>query len=318
MLGYRAWDVRTTVIKNPISLHREGGQDLINPLLDCDTGINTLPEFTSLKTGIADAIKQGTDRGDADHVSVYFRSLNGGRWVGINEDEQYVGASLIKLPVAMAYYKLAETRPETMEDKIAFDGVEDKMAEITQNIPPDAALQQGKSYSVEDLIYRMLAYSDNASLDLLGNHIEQKSIDDVFDDLGIARKRDDANNALISPKDYSEFFRVLYNTTYYSRGDSQNLLKTLTRATFKDGLVAGVPADVPVAHKFGERTVVQDNGTTSLTELHDCGIIYLPKHPYFLCVMTRGKDLDALKGVIQHISKTTYAGVDAFWRNGGK
>jgi hypothetical protein len=54
---------------------------------------------------------------------------------------------------------------------------------------------------------------------------------------------------------------------------------------------------IKVAHKFGERTL--EKGTQ---HFHDCGIVYYPRHPYLLCVMTQGRDIEAQSRAIASIS----------------
>ncbi len=83
----------------------------------------------------------------------------------------------------------------------------------------------------------------------------------------------------------------------------------LNKATFTQGLVNGVPTTTPVAHKFGEHII--GTNTPLGVELHDCGIIYHPTKPYFLCVMTQGRDEATLAQVIADISKTVYETIDA-------
>jgi hypothetical protein len=41
-------------------------------------------------------------------------------------------------------------------------------------------------------------------------------------------------------------------------------------------------------------------------QLHDCGIVYKQKHPYLVCIMMRGTDLDTLAKVIAELSKIAY------------
>jgi len=79
-------------------------------------------------------------------------------------------------------------------------------------------------------------------------------------------------------------------------------LEFLSQVEFKEGIVAGVPRDVVVSHKFGERGTADSN----TLQLHDCGIVYYPSNPYLLCVMTRGSDFEKLKEVIKTISATIY------------
>lgn len=84
------------------------------------------------------------------------------------------------------------------------------------------------------------------------------------------------------------------------------MLSLLSQSAFPQGLEAGVPQDLPVAHKFGE----YDDGKGG-KQLNDCGIIYKPHKPYLLCVMTEGKDLDALAKVISTISNKVYTTLQA-------
>jgi hypothetical protein len=66
-----------------------------------------------------------------------------------------------------------------------------------------------------------------------------------------------------------------------------------------------------VAHKFGEHRNATVSGEIAETELHDCGIIYYPEHPYFLCIMTKGENLPSLESVISSASKLVYTYVTA-------
>ena len=64
-----------------------------------------------------------------------------------------------------------------------------------------------------------------------------------------------------------------------------------------------------VAHKFGERGIIGQDGIEQ-KQLHDCGIIYYPNHPYILCVMTRGYKLAELEEIVRTVSKNIYQEVE--------
>jgi hypothetical protein len=66
-------------------------------------------------------------------------------------------------------------------------------------------------------------------------------------------------------------------------------------------------ANIPVAHKFGERT----GFAGGVKQLHDCGIVYYPKNPYLLCIMTRGTDFTKLESTIAAVSKMVYQEFDS-------
>jgi hypothetical protein len=104
---------------------------------------------------------------------------------------------------------------------------------------------------------------------------------------------------------YASFFRVLYNASYLGKQLSEWALATLAQSEFREGIVAGVPPAVPVAHKFGEHKDV----ATGEVQLHDCGIVYVPEHPYLLCVMTRGASFEHLDDAIASTSRLIFAQV---------
>ncbi len=135
--------------------------------------------------------------------------------------------------------------------------------------------------------------------------IDPNVLSQVYTDLGIENPDNAPEGYLISAKTYSLFFRILYNATYLNRTLSERALDILSKATFKDGLVAGVPEGSTVAHKYGEHIDSVD-GQISDVELHDCGVIYATSKPYFLCVMTRGSKVEDLTKLIKDISKLVY------------
>jgi hypothetical protein len=104
-------------------------------------------------------------------------------------------------------------------------------------------------------------------------------------------------------------FAFFNNVTYLSSEYSERALKLLSETTYLNGLVAGVPKGVTVAHKFGEH-VFSAKGVATGVELSDCGIVYYPAHPYLLCVMTSVKDEVTAATIIANISKVTYSAVD--------
>ncbi|MDE1919620.1 MAG: serine hydrolase [Patescibacteria group bacterium] len=241
----------------------------------------------------------------------YFKDLTTGAWTGVNEKDQYDPASMLKLVVAIAVYKQSETTPGFLSRELTYT---QDLANINAAFPfaPPVALKVGESYTVPFLLKEMLSDSDNAAKDLLLSSIDQATIDRTYTDLSIPKPDDlDSNGYTISPVDYTRFLRVLYYGTYdISWSNSNRLLQLLNGATFTNGLVAGIPNTVPVAHKYGEH-VIGANGVEQGVELSDCGIVYHPKSPYTICVMTEGKNPLVLANFIARLSRVTYDEVQA-------
>ncbi len=262
-------------------------------------------EYTSLENKIQDRISTLQRDQKAQEVAVYFRDLRNGHWVGINENDTFAPASLLKLPVLIAYLKQAESEPEILKKKLLY--AENSLSNIEEN-QQEHMLISGREYTVEELLANMIIYSDNNGFALLMNAIDRKELLEVFTDLGIQYPgQNDSNNYFISAKTYSLFFRILRNATILNREASEVALQLLNQTTFNEGLVAGVPRDVAIAHKFGIYSL-KDQGRPEIG-LHDCGIIYVPETPYILCVMTRGNNLANLKESIKEISGLVYSEV---------
>ncbi len=283
------------------TLLREGQGQFTNRLLACEIADQKeFAEFYPLEKKIEASVISHIREGSASTISVYFRALNSGRWVAVNENELFEPASLLKVPILIAYYQLVDSQPEILKKQLVFTGSEKN--EFRANISPSETLVVGKSYSIEELLRKMVEYSDNDARTLLVKNMDPAALYEVFTDLGISLSKDaHTQDIVMSAKTYGSFFRILYSVTYLSKNMSERALKLLSNTKFTGGLVAGVPKNITVSHKFGER--IEDN---TKHELHDCGIIYYPAHPYLLCIMTRGSDFKKLESTIADISRLVY------------
>ena len=274
----------------------------INPLLECNsTNISQDSNLTTLKNSIQFILNQEINNNKITFGSIYYRDLNNGPWFDINAKEYFSPASLIKVPVMMAYFKAAENDSSLLEKKI----IDTKPFDYNQqNIPPAQTLELNKEYTISDLINRMIIYSDDAAYELLLDNIDNTKVYNVYKDLDvdISKAQDDPNGNIITVEDYASFFRILFNASYLDQDMSEKALNLLSQSQYYDGLVAGLPQNIIIAHKFGERQFLPSHEK----QLHDCGIVYLPNKPYLICVMTRGSDFNQLSNAIKQISKTVY------------
>lgn len=281
----------------------------INPRFACGgSPVIGKGEYRELRTRLQAYIAEEKDAGKLSEISIYFRDLDAGPTMGIDERKDYIPASLLKLPLAMTYYDMADDGTgESLDTLVRYTG---ETSVPDQTFRPDDAIQVGKSYTIEKLIEHMILYSDNAAAESLFEHLNDSGamdrLSETYRDLGIVDAGSDLTLEAVNAKGYSSIFRQLYNVSFLSAGSSEKLLVLLAKSTFKDGLVAGVPGEVKVAHKFGER--YSEDG---VKQLHDCGIIYYPDNPYLLCVMTKGWDFSALEGVIATISRDVYNEVNS-------
>lgn len=283
---------------------RQGGYSLINPLLECEIGNERLTKkLTSFKYKIEQVVDRLQQSGSVSEMSVYFRDLNNGLWFGIDESANFTPASLLKLPIMLAYYKYAEKDPKILGQKITLTDTEDR--NIMETVRPRIAMKFGEAYTVEDLLFRMIVYSDNNAMALLVGHIPIEIQDEVFTDLGITIPGIKGSEDYMSVAEYASFFRILYNASYLTKQYSQKALSLLSKVDFDNGIRSGVPDKIVVANKFGERVFGEKQ------QVHDCGIVYYERRPYLLCVMSRGTSFNALTRSIEEVSKAVYQEVDS-------
>lgn len=291
---------------NPGLRENDPNYKLIKPLLLCSEKTN----FFENKVIAGDINKYINGRikdGSALDISYYFKDFNNGDWVGVNEDDKYSPASLMKVAVMMAYYKLAETNPSILTNQVLYKANDN--LDSSEYFKATSTLKYGNIYTFDELINSMIINSDNNALTVLENFINPNSLNEVYTDLGlpiVQSSTDPAAVDYISADVYSHFFRVLYSATYVNRQLSEKALELLTKSDFNKGIRAGLPTGMTVSSKFGERTILDSKGQVDYRELHDCGIVFNPNHPYLICVMTKGKDYNVLAGIIKDISFMTF------------
>lgn len=283
-----------------------GTNTLLNPTVSCSTREHYREEwdYELMRQEIIQKITTLQKEGTVTHMSVFFRDLQNGPRVGIQEDQMFHPASLLKLPLMIALLHEADLDPGLLDEEIVSPGTLPPVSNVDSN----EAIQPNTSYTIRELLRRMIVYSDNNSADLLVLKVNSKpmpSNSNAFLDIGTMGIMSTGNIGRLSMQSYTNVFGLLYNAWYLSDTMSQLALTLLSKSTYKNGLVAGVPEGITVAHKFGFYNVPNEE-----SELHDCGIVYHPRTPYVLCVMTIGPNIASEEKAISEISRVVYTNVD--------
>ncbi len=268
-----------------------------NPILDCE---NVLPDEGVFGTtsDYRNKIEEVKKEYNIKDISFYVRDLNNGPWIGINEKETFSPASLLKTPIVMALFKYAESNPDILNKEIVIQE-SDIIQSFNQNITFSGVLETNKKYTLLEIAEIVITKSDNTGVGIILRNIPASYLADVFNDSGVPYK-DEKTEVDVNVKDYAGFFRILFNSSYLNREMSEKILGILSNSDYKNGLVAGVPENIKVAHKFGERN------RGDFRQLHDCGVVYHTKTPYLICIMTRGNDYKSEESAIKELSSFTY------------
>jgi beta-lactamase class A len=298
------------------------GYSLINPLLYTETPESfSYPTYSPLQNALTNYVTIAEASKKASYISIYFQDLNSAEWVGVNPMQKFDPASMLKVATLIALLRASEVNPSLLSEAISIPASENIPNSSDEAYFPSAEpVKSGETYTVQDLMDRLIIQSDDGADAVLTDFLGDNALSIVFSDLHIPLP---GTSSGVSPQQYSHLFRTLYNATYLTSPDSQKALQLLSQTTYTLGLVAGVPATTTVAHKFGESLFppISENPTwpqtsnaaTDVPGLSDCGIIYYPDHPYFLCVMTQGTDFPALAGVIKNVSSITWAQMNSLY-----
>ncbi|TXG78180.1 serine hydrolase [Candidatus Dojkabacteria bacterium] len=211
----------------------------------------------------------------------YFEYLPTGTSIGVNEKNEFHAASLFKVPVIIAYYHTKE-RLGAKDQEITL-----KEEFIDKDFGDLWRQGAGAKIKASEAVELAMVDSDNTAAKALVPLVGEKDFEEVYQGLDIDVNSDD-QGALISAKAYASILKALYFSSLIDKNDSQHILNLLTKTKFPDKLAAGVPTNVPVAHKIGD--FVDDEGNEGY---RDCGIVYVPRRPYLLCMFSIGTEQEA-------------------------
>ncbi len=276
----------------------------IKPNLDCDKADDKADILKSLQDKLDVSINGFIKTRKAKRISVFVRDLNTSKFVGINDNEVYYMASLLKTPLLIGGFKLAEVEPKILDQTLIYNGVPDLYDD--QIIGVSNRLRKGESYSIIDLMNRAVIYSDNTAAQILIDYFPEEFLDRIMQALGVQiTKPNGEAEDFVTARSYANIYRILYNSSYLTREYSNQALEILTKTEFNDGITAKLPKNIKVAHKFAERTLVYGDNIVALEQIHECGLVYL-KDPYILCILTEGNSYENLEESIRDISLIIY------------
>ncbi len=256
------------------------------------------PRFLGMRNAIDTLVRRMRTEGRLGGASVYVRDFNKAEWTWYNGDERYDPGSMLKLPILLTWLAMIDAEPSLLQRSWVCSP---KEAAVDQNTAfPSAQADAGRSYTVHQLLELMIVHSDNRATSILTHHMAPERFFRTFQDLGLPVPDRSTTDYRMNVRDYSVFMKALYNSSYLSPTRSEYALELMTRAEFKNGLVAGLPAGTDVAHKFGEA------GNPAEKQLHETGLVYMEGYPYLITVMTRGDQVDSLAEAIASISQLVF------------
>lgn len=233
----------------------------------------------------------------AEAVAVAYFDPATGEQLLLRADEPFHAASTMKVAVMMEVFRHAQEGRLSLEDRLVIKNEFRSLADgsvftLTAESDSDPALYEkiGHAVTIRELVRAMIVRSSNLATNLLIERVTAARVQELMEAIGASGMR-----VLRGVEDRRAFERGLNNTTtarallvifrhlaegrILSRESCEEMVRILLDQEFNDGIPAGLPAGVRVAHKTGAISRIA----------HDAGIVYLPVGPpYVLVVLTRG------------------------------
>ena len=255
-------------------------------------------------------------------VGVYIRHLETGAQFAWRADTVQPTASLIKLPVMVTAYRIADrgeldlTKQITLTeaDKVPGSGI------LTDHFTP------GLTMSVRDTIRLMIRYSDNTATNLVVDQVGLPTTASTMETLGFPHTRLNSKvyrgDTSISPeqsrlyglgsttaREMAELLEQIHKGTAAAENSCKAMIEHLLACDDKDMLVRELPKETKVAHKSGAVS----------TSRCDAGIVFGPKGPFVICVLTTENkdrswnDDNAAQVLIGRIARTAFDHFNPEW-----
>lgn len=263
-------------------------------------GEDTL-KLADLKTKVEDTLNASVGS-----WGIFVEDFKSGQKLGINEEEPFYAASLLKVPTMIAVYQEAEEGNLDFEERLIFteEDFEGGDGSIQYEAP-------GTEYSIRELLTRMVKESDNVARRMITRRIGYEPIRDLFEDLGVEGYDLQNNNA--TARAISSIFKYLYSGSHgvvsnpppadeKSRRDLKptardEMIELLTDTYHEERIPQPLPPGTKVAHKVG---TWPETGSW-----HDCGIVFA-ENPYLLCLLSKNTTYEEALLVIRKISAAVY------------
>lgn len=220
-----------------------------------------------------------------------------------NADTAFPAASLAKLPVVLAAYRLAEQGELDLDEQLTLEAQDNAGGTGTLQGEPT-----GTRYTIRELCRRMLVESDNTAGNMLLRRLGFDAVNRISADLGanatqLQRRFGDleaqaaGRDNVTTAADIARLLQALSGGDALTQAHRTEILHAL-RSTDRDKLAELLPTNTAIAHKTGVLTGVE----------HDAGIVTVTRGQYIIVMLSQ--DLpDAARGrdAIAAVSQTVYA-----------
>jgi len=250
-------------------------------------------------------------------IAVAFRTLDGRSELLIEPDVAFHAASTMKVPVMIELFKQADAGKLSLQDPLLVRNefhsiVDNSLFALSSGADSDKAVYaaDGRTLTLAQLCEAMITVSSNFATNLLIEKLGVENIRNTVTQLGaegmqVLRGVEDQKafdkglNNSTTARGLMVLFERIGSGTAVGRKPDAAMVDILKRQKFNDGIPAGLPKNVAVAHKTGNITRIH----------HDAGIVFA-KRPYVLVILVRGiQDSKQSGALMAKMSRAVYNSV---------
>lgn len=227
------------------------------------------------------------------HLGFYYKNLVSGLEYGVNENDAFSAASVIKLPLFLHVLKRDAEGTLSVNDRL--------VTEDSDKVPSCGAINMftgAVETDIMTLCRLMICISDNTATNRLIKHCTIEGTEQGFIAMGLEKTKirrllfDSAASRrgiqnTICPKELGVLLEQLYRGTFISEAVCKRAIDVLSEQQINHKL-GGKLKDVMIAHKTGE-----DDDLSN-----DVGIVYAPE-PFVICFAGHDTDVYEWETIIR-------------------
>lgn len=203
---------------------------------------------------------------------IYVKEISTERVFAYNPNEVFYGASLYKVPIAVATPKMLAEKNLTYQDKLTYWNVDfyGGTGFIQTN------LNKQTEYTYEELVTYLLKNSDNIAQNMLVRSISSTTLRRTYESLSPLQNKSkfyDVNET--TPYEMAEIMEAVFLNEIDQKPE-YSVIDNMKDTAFDNRIHAGLSPTTEFSHKIG------NYGST----WHDCGIAFV-ESPVAVCVMSK-------------------------------
>ena len=205
--------------------------------------------------------------------SVIVHNLADGRYAAVNPNTTYYAASLFKAPVLLETYRQRDLGIIDFATELIVD---EEVVQYDLGTLEYLGIEEGDMVLLGEAVEAMIVVSDTALANLVLGEVGSGNVDATLGGIGATTMSVSTRDLPTTAADMYAVVSAIATGDGVSEGSRREMLSLMAQEWFRSGVVAGIPAGTPFAHKTGSFT----------DATHDVALVDGPAGPYIIVVLS--------------------------------